>query len=119
MKYCKRYESYVGARTTETLIESILAFYTRALSLVVRIEDTEALKKELKNDYIITKALSDLSGGLALKCGRLLAVANTFLITAKRVDFSAESHPSRDADGYPLAGLDEVPAAKQSSVTGE
>ena len=88
----------------------------------MRIKDTEALKKELKNDYIITKELSDLSGGLALRCGRLLAVANAFLITAKHVDFSAEDearHPSRDADGYPLAGVDEVPAAKQSSVTGE
>ena len=123
MKYCKRYESYVGARTTETLIESFLAFSPKALSLVVRIKDTEALQKELKNDYIITKELSDLSGGLALRCGRLLAVANAFLITAKHFYFSAEEeeprHPSRDADGYPLAGVDEVPAAKQSSVTGE
>ena len=110
MKYCKRYESYVGARTTETLIESFLAFSTKALSLVVRIKDTEALQKELKNDYIITKELSDLSGGLALRCGRLLAVANAFLITAKHVDFSAEEEPRH---------LDEVPTAKQSSVTGE
>ena len=122
MKYCTRYESYVGARTTETLIESFLAFSTKALSLVVRIKDTEALQKELKNGYIITKELSDLSGGLALRCARLLAVANAFLITAKHVDFSAGEeprHPSRDSDGYPLAGVDEVPAAKQSSVAGE
>ena len=116
MKYCKRYESYVGARTTETLIESFLAFSTKALSLVVRIKDTEALQKELKSDYIITKELSDLSGGLALRCGRLLAVANAFLITAKHVDFSTEEPRHRDADGYPV---DEVPAAKQTSVTGE
>ena len=121
MKYCKRYESYIGARTTETLIESFLAFSTKVLSLVVRLKDAEALHNELKNDYIITKELSDLSGGLALRCGRLRAVANVFLITAKHVDFSAEEprHPSRDADGYPLSGVDEVPAAKQYSVTGE
>ena len=51
----------------------------------------------------------------------LLALANAFLITAKHVDFSAEEprHPSRDADGYPLAGLDEVPTAKQSSANAE
>ena len=119
MKYCKRYEAYVGARTTETLIENFLAFSIKALSLAVPIKDTEVLQKELKNDYIITKELSDLSGDLALRCGRLLAVANAFLITAKHVDFSAEEeprHPSRDSD---LAGVDEVPAAKQSSVTGE
>ena len=77
---------------------------------MVRLKDAEALHNELKNDYSITKELSDLSGGLALRCGRLLAVAKAFLITAKHVDFSAEE----PADGYPLAGVDEVPAAKQS-----
>ena len=60
MKHYKRYETYVGARTTETLIESILSFSTKALSLVVRLKDTEALQNELKNDYIITKELSNL-----------------------------------------------------------
>ena len=120
MKRYKRYETYVVAKTTETLIESFLSFSTKALSLVVRLKDNEALQNDLKNDYIITKELSNLSGNLALRCGRLLALANALLITAKHVDFSAEEshHPSRDADGYPLAGLDEVPTAKQSSVNG-
>ena len=85
---------------------------------MVRLKDTEALQNELKNDYIITKELSNLSDNLALRCGRLPAVANAFLITAKHVDFSAEE-PRSDTDGYPLAGLDEVPNAKQSSVNGE
>ena len=62
-----------------------------------------------------------MSGGLALICGRLLALANAVLITAKHVDFSAEAprHSSRDADGYPLAGVDEVPTTKQSSANTE
>ena len=123
MKHYKRYETYVGAKTTETLIESFLSFSTKALGLVVKLKDAEALQNELKNDYIITKELSNLSGNIALRCGRLLAVANAFLITAKHVDFSAEepleTHPSRDSDGYPLAGLDEVPNAKQSAVNSE
>ena len=123
MKHYKRYETYVGAKITETLIESFLAFSTKALSLVVNLKDVEALQNELKNDYIITKELSNLSGNIALRCGRLLAVANAFLIIAKHVDFSAESraerHPSRDSDGYPIAGQDEVPNAKQSSVKSE
>ena len=121
MKYCKRHETYVGAKTTETLIESFLGFFTKALGLAVKLKDSEALQNELKNDYIITKELSNLSGNLALRCGRLLAVVNAFLITAKHVDFSVEEprHPSRDSDGYPLAGQDEVPNAKQSSVISE
>ena len=118
MRHYKRYEAYVGARTTETLIESVLSFSTKALSLAVRLKDTEALQNELENDYIIAKELSNISGSLALRCGRLLAVANAFLITAKHFDFSAEEprHPSRDSDGYPLAGVDEIPTAKQSSA---
>ena len=107
MNNYKRYETYVGAKTTETLIESFLSFSTKALSLVVRLKDTEALQNELKNDYIITKELSNLSGNLALRCGRLLAVANAFLITAKHVDFQ------------PLAGVDEVDNAKQPQVNAE
>ena len=90
IKHHKRYETYVGSKTTETLIESFLSFTTKALGLVVKIKDADALKNELKNDYIITKEMSELSGGLALRCGRLLAVANTFLITAKHVDFSSD-----------------------------
>ena len=120
IRHNKRYEAYVGARTTETLIDSFLSFTTRALGYAVKVKDPETLQNELKNDYIITKELSNLSGNLALKYGRLLAVANAFLITAKHVDFSAEpKHPSRDSDGYPLAGLDEVPALQQYSVNDE
>lgn len=111
MKHCKRYETYVGARTTETLIESFLSFSTKALSLVVRLKDTEALQNKLKNDYIIAKELSNLSGNLALRCGRMLALANAFLITAKDVDFSPE-----DSE---IAEVDEVDKAEQSSVNAE
>ena len=121
MKYSKRLEAYVGAKTTEALIDSFLSFTTKALGMVVKLKDPEALKNELKNDYIIAKELSILSGGLALRCGRLLAVANAFLISGKHVDFSAEElrHPSRDSDGYPLAGVDEVDNAKQSPLISE
>jgi len=101
MKHYKRYETYVGAKTTKTLIENFLSLTTKALSLVVKIKDVEALQNELKNDYIITKEMSELSGGLALRCGRLLAVANALLITATYVDFSS----------------DEVTITEQSSVT--
>ena len=123
MKYSKGYETYVGPKTTETLIESILSFSVKALNMAVKIKDSNALQNELENDYIITKELSDLSGSIALRCGRLLALANAFLITAKHVDFSSDNethhHPSRDSDGYPLTGVDEVPNAKQSPVTSE
>ena len=34
MKHYKRYETYVGARTTETLIESFLSLSTKAIGMV-------------------------------------------------------------------------------------
>ena len=116
MKYSKRYESYVGAKTTEALIDSFVSFTTKALGMVVKLKDPEALKNELNIDYIIAKELSILSGSLALRCGRLLSLANSFLISAKHADFSADKHVS---DCYPLAGQDEVDNAKQSSTNAE
>ena len=104
IRHYKRYETYIGARTTETLIDSFLSFSTKALGWVVKIKDADALHNELKNDYFITKEMSTLSGALALRCGRLLAVANAFLITAKHTDFA--EHLQRDEDGRPLDEVD-------------
>ena len=116
IRYSKRHQAYVGARTNESLIDNFLGFYTQALGRAVKIKDAEALKNELKKDYIIENELSDLFGFLAMRFGRLLSITSAFLITAKHVDFSKEEplHPSRDSDGYPLAALDKVPAAVNS-----
>ena len=133
IRYRKRYEAYVGARTTETLIENFLEFSTKTLGMFVNLKDAKALQNELKNDYIIANEMSNLSGNIALRFGRLLAVANGFFIAAKHVDFHAVAnaffitakhveeprHPSCDSDAYPLAGLHEVPALEQYSVNAE
>ena len=90
---------------------------TKGIGLVVSIDDVKELQKELKNDYIINQELSSLAGGLALRCGRWLAVANAALITTKHIKFEKETeydvpppltHPTRDSEGYPLEGFDEV-----------
>ena len=117
MKYYKRYQTHVGTNKTEALTKRFLSFSTKALGCAVNLKDEEALKNELKNDYIIKKELSDLSDLLVLRFGRLLSLVSAFLIAAEHVDFRAKEpqHPSRDSDGYPLAGFDEVPTAKQCS----
>ena len=117
MRHYKRYETYVGAKTNETMINSFLSVSVKTLGAVVRIKDPDALHNELKNDYVITKELSTFAGAIALGCGRLLAFANAIVITLKHIDFSA--YPSRDSDGYPLAGQDEVDFAEQSSANAE
>lgn len=70
----------MGAKTTETFVDSCIAIYTRVVGTFLPFKDLEALQNGLRKDYVITKELSTLVGSLALKCGRRLMVANTALI---------------------------------------
>ena len=116
-KYSKRYEAYIGNKTTGALVDSFIMLYSRGIGKVVPINDVQALQEELNTDYIITQELSTLAGGLALRFGRFLALANAALITAKHIKFETPptppntptlTHSTRDNDGYPLEGVDEV-----------
>jgi hypothetical protein len=107
-KYYKRYKTYVGAKTTETFVDSFSSLYTRAVGMFVLIKDVEALQNDLKKDYIINKELSAFVGNLALRCGRMLTVANMALITTKHINFTAK-HIDSTADKLP----------EQSSPTAE
>ena len=124
-KYSKRYEAYIGNKTTESLIDSFIMLYSKGVGMVVSIDDVKALQEELNNDYIVNQELSSLAGGLALRFGRFLALANTALITAKHIKFEKNdapttlikfeketdipiTHPTRDSEGYSLEGFDEV-----------
>ena len=78
----------MGAKTTDSLIDSFIFLASKVVGMVVDIKDVDAFQKELKNDYIISKELSNLAGSLALKCGRFLALANSALITTKHIDFA-------------------------------
>ena len=111
-KYNKRQEAYIGSKTTAS----------KGLGMVVKVDDVEKLQQDLKNDYIINQELSSLAGGIALRCGRWLALANAALITTKHIKLEPEpeqpdlialhdtppTHPSRDSEGYPLEGFDVV-----------
>ena len=110
-KYTKRYETYVGSKTTESLIDSCIFLVTKVVGMAVNIKDIEAYQKELRNDYIINKELSNLAGSLALKCSRFLAAANAALITTKHIDFNSHLEIKDEAK------LEEIP--QQSSTTAE
>ena len=121
-KYSKRYEAYIGNKTTESLIVSFVMLYSKGVGMVYSIDDVKKMQEELNNDYIINQELSTLAGGLALRFGRFLALANTALIATKHIKFEKETeynapptppntpttHPTRDSEGYPLEGFDEV-----------
>ena len=65
-KYSKRYEAYIGNKTTESLIDSFIMLYSKGVGMVVSIDDVKALQEKLNKDYIINQELSTLAGGLAL-----------------------------------------------------
>ena len=98
-KYYKRYEAYAGNKTTESLIDSFLMFVSKAVGMVVSIDDVKELQNDLKNDYIINSELSSFADSLALRCGTWLAVANAALITTKHIDFNADKEPDKDPSG--------------------
>ena len=87
-KYYKRYKSFGGAKTTDSLIDTFIFLASKVVGMAVDIKDIDAYQKELKNDYIINKELSNLAGSLALKCSRFLALANSALITIKHIGFA-------------------------------
>jgi len=67
IKYYKRYETYIGAKTTDSLIDNFLSLAIKGVGMIVKINDSNALKNELKSDFIITKEMSQFCGGLALR----------------------------------------------------
>ena len=63
-KYSKRYEAYIGNKTTKALVDSLIMLYSKGIGKVVSINDVKALQEELNKDYIITQELSTLAGAL-------------------------------------------------------
>ena len=59
-KYYKRYETYVGVKTTVAVVNSFVSLYVRAVAAFVPIKGMEALQNALQKDYIITKELSTI-----------------------------------------------------------
>ena len=110
-KYYKRYETFVGSKTTESMVDSLLTLLTRGLQMVIEIDDVEAMKKELKEDFIINKEMTDFVGGLSLKYGKFLAPISAALITTKHINFNSHLEKKDEAK------LEEIP--ELSSPTAE
>jgi len=88
INFHKRYETFVGSKTTDSLLDNVLSLAIKGVGMIVKIDDSNALKNELISDFIITKEMSQFCGRLALRFGSALAVVNAAAITTKHVDFS-------------------------------
>ena len=122
-KYYKRYEAYAGNKTTESLIDSFLMFVSKAVSMVVSIDDVKELQNDLKNDCIINSELLSFAGSLTLRCGTWLAVANASLITTKHIYFNADKEPdkelSKEPDKEPSKEPDKEPGKEPDKEPGK
>ena len=117
-KLYQRYETYVGNKITDSLVDNAIRLFTKGISMVFEVKDKAKFQQDLKNDFVISHELSMLAGRVALSCGQYLAVANVGFITANNISGANDgkgggerqtpTHPSRDSEGYPLEGVDEV-----------
>ena len=84
-KYYLRYQTILGKQLSSCLVDSAVLAASKAVSMVVSIDDTEQLYQDLKSDEIIKRELSSLAGLLILKGGRLVALAAFFQV-AKHIN---------------------------------
>ena len=85
-KYYLRYQTILGKQLSSCLVDSAVLAASKAVSMVVSIDDTEQLYQDLKSDEIIKRELSSFAGLLILKGGRLVALASAFFQVAKHIN---------------------------------
>ena len=93
-KYYLRYQTILGKQLSSCLVDSAVLAASKAVSMVVSIDDTEQLYQDLKSDEIIKRELSSFAGLLILKGGRLVALASAFFQVAKHINIGKQEEPS-------------------------
>ena len=85
-KYYLRYQTILGKQLSSSLVDSAVLAASKAVNMVVSIDDTKQLYQDLKSDEIIKSELSSFSGLLILKGGRLVALASAFFQVARHIN---------------------------------
>ena len=84
-KYFNRYKTVMGKKVSTGLVESAISAASVLISYVIPVDDVEALNEDLKNDDLVKRELSNFTGLLVLKGGRLVALASGLFKVAKHV----------------------------------
>lgn len=92
-KYYNRYQTVLGKQVTGGLVESGLQAMSKIISYVLPIDDTDALSKDLQNDELVKRELSNFAGLLVLKGGRMVALASGLFQVAMHIKLT----PSEEA----------------------
>ena len=104
-KYYLRYQTILAKQLSFSLVDSAVLAASKAVSMVVSIDDTEQLYQDLKSHEIIKRELSSFAGLLILKGGRLVALASAFFQVAKHINIGkqAETSESKQVESKLLA----------------
>ena len=87
-KYYNRYQAVLGKKINGGLVDSSLQLISKVISYMVPVDDIESLCDDLKNDDLVNRELTNIVGLLALKAGRLAALASGLFQVAKHVKFN-------------------------------
>lgn len=87
-KYYNRYQTVLGKQVTSGLVESGLQVASQLISYVIPVDDVEALSKDLQNDELVKRELSNFAGLLVLRGGRLVALASGLFQVARHIKIS-------------------------------
>ena len=93
-KYYLRYQTILGKQLSSSLVDSAVLAASKAVNMVVSIDDTEQLYHDFKSDEIIKRELSSFAGLLILKGGRLVALASAFFQVAKHINVGKQEESS-------------------------
>ena len=99
-KYYLRYQTILGKQLSSSLVDSAVLAASKAVSMVVSIDDTEQLYQDLKSDEIIKRELSSFAGLLILKGGRLVALASAFFQFAKHITIGKSQQVQEEPSEY-------------------
>ena len=94
-KYFNRYQAVLGKKISGGLVDSSLQLVSQVISYMVPVDDIEALCSDLKNDDLVNRELTNIVGLLALKAGRLTALASGLFQVVKHIKFNKNQQVTR------------------------
>ena len=92
-KYFNRYQTVLGNKITNGLVDSMLELAVGLASYVVPIDDNKELCDDLQNNEMLKQELNNIAGYFLLKGGRMVALSSCLVQVVKHVNFTTVDRP--------------------------
>ena len=89
-KYFYRYQNILGKQVTGGLVENAIKLASRLVSVIIPIDDGDALSNDLLQDELVKRELSTAADYLVLEGGRFVALASALFHIVKHVNFAID-----------------------------